>query len=124
VSITCISITTIWSQSYPTVGHRQGKTIQMTTFTQQLQQKAHYFITLGLAPTTRATYSAGWKKFSTFCAQAHLSPIPVSEHTLLLFTTSLATTGISYGTIKVYLSAICHIHVLSGLHELLNNLWH
>jgi len=105
----------------PTAGCHQGKTIQMTIFTQQLQQKVEYFITLGLAPTTRATYSAGWKKFSNFCTQAHLTPIPVSKHTLLLFATSLATTGISHGTIKVYLSAICHIHVLSGLHELLND---
>ena len=92
----------------------------MTTFTQQLQQKAQCFITLGLAPT-RATYFATRKKFSNFCAQAHLTPIAVSEYTLLLFATSLATTGISHGTIKVYLSAVCHIHVLSGLHELLRD---
>jgi len=67
-----------------------------------------------------STYSAGWKKFSTFCAQAHLTPIPVSEHTLLLFATSL---GISHGTIKVYLSEICYIYVLPGLHELQFTPW-
>jgi len=38
----------------PTAGRHQEKTIQMTTFIQELQQKAQYFITLGLAPTTRA----------------------------------------------------------------------
>ena len=65
-----------------------------------------------------------WWWFSVtheFISEFVIYSIPVNEHILLLFTTFLATTGTSHGTIKVYLSAIHHIHVLSGLHELLNN---
>ena len=81
-----------------------------------LQHQAQHFLNLGLASTTRATYSAGWKKFINFCAGTHLISIPASEHTLLLFVTSMAASNISHGTIKVYLSAIRHMHVMSGLH--------
>ena len=47
--------------------------------------------------------------------------MPATEETLLLFATSMAASNISHGSIKVYLSAVRHMHVLSGLH---NNLSH
>ena len=105
----------------PTAGHPQGAATLAYSNIQQLQSQAQQFITLGLAPTTRSTYSAGWKRFTSFCAEFGLLSTPASEHTLLLFVTSLAVSNLSYGTIKVYLSAVRHIHVLSGFHTDLNN---
>lgn len=51
----------------------------------QLHRKAQQYLTLGLAPTTRATYSSGLQKVTSFCTTAHKSPIPTSKETLLLF---------------------------------------
>lgn len=96
-------------------GHVQEASSVHEAITHQLHRKAQQYLTLGLAPTTRATYSTGWQKFTNFCTSAHKSPIPASEQTLLLFVSSMAN-NISHGTIKVYLSAVRHMHVIVGLH--------
>ena len=80
----------------PTAGHPQGAATLAYSNIQQLQSQAQRFITLGLAPTTRSTYSAGWKRFTSFCAEFGLLSTPASEHTLLLFVTSLAVSNLSY----------------------------
>ena len=43
-----------------------------------------------------------------------------SESALLLFATYLANTNISYVTIKIYISAIRHSHVTTGIHSYFN----
>ena len=48
---------------------------------------------------------------------ARIQPIPTSECTLTLFISHLASSNISQGTIKVYLSAVRHMHVCKGLHN-------
>lgn len=68
----------------------------------------------GLASTTRSTYAAGQYRFTTFCLAINAEPIPMTERVLSLFVTHLATGNISHATIKVYLSAIRHMHVTSG----------
>ena len=40
-----------------------------------------------------------------------------SESTLLLFATHLGNSNISYATIKIYLSAVRHMHVTTGMHN-------
>ena len=84
----------------------------------ELHRKADQFIAGGLAPSTIATYSAGQKKYIHFCTTHQVTPLPSSETTLILFASYLATTNISHTTIKVYLSAVHHMHVVAGLHEL------
>lgn len=101
----------------PITDHTHGAVTHSAANILQLQHQAQQFITLGLASATRATYSAGWKKFTTFCAETHITSMPASEHTLLLFATLMAASHISHGTIKVYLSAVRHMHIMSGLHE-------
>ena len=67
-----------------------------------------------LASTTRSTYAAGQHRFTTFCMAINAEPIPMRERVLSLFVTHLATGNISHTTIKVCLSAVCHMHVTSG----------
>ena len=74
----------------------------------------------GLAPSTTSTYSAGQHRFFSFCKSAKLQLMPASESTLLLFATYLANTNISYATIKIYISAIRHLHVTTGMHSFFN----
>ena len=49
--------------------------------------------------------------------QQRVPAIPPTEYTLILFMTHLATSNISYATIKVYLSAVRNMHVSKELHE-------
>ena len=59
---------------------------------------------------------AGQRRYLHFCKAAGIKPLPVSEGALTLFTTHLAVSNVSHGTIKVYLSAVRHLHICKGLH--------
>ena len=75
---------------------------------------AQQFYKDGLAPTTRGTYAAGQQRYTAFCKSINAQPMPTTEQLLILFATHLATSNISYTTIKVYLSAIRHMHLTVG----------
>ena len=70
----------------------------------------------GLATSTQKSYQAG-QRYLTFCGDVKRSPIPASEDTLLMFVGHLAQQGLAHQTNKVYLSAVCNLHVTAGLHN-------
>jgi len=82
-----------------------------------LHHKAAEFFRNGLAVNTRSTYIAGQRRYQNFCRAINATSIPTSEQTLLLFATHLADSNITYSTIKLYVSAIRHMHVTEGCHE-------
>jgi len=82
-----------------------------------LHHKAAEFLRNGLAVNTRSTYIAGQSRYQNFCWAINATSIPTSEQTLLLFATHLADSNITYSTIKVYMSAIRHMHVTERCHE-------
>ena len=90
------------------------------TDTTDLEHKAAEFLTNGLPLNTRNTYTAGQQRFVNFCQAINVAPILASEIPLRLFATHLAASNIAYTTIKVYISAIWHIHVTAGLYEEFN----
>lgn len=94
-------------------GRSPAKSCWITT---DLHRKAHQYFTRGLATNTTRAYAAGRERFKSFCQALQLPAVPTTESTLLLFITHLATTNIAHTTIKVYLSAIRHVHVSAGLH--------
>ena len=59
----------------------------------------------------------GWRRYLSFCSHASRVALPSSEETLLLFTSYLAKEGLAHTMIKVYLSAVCNLHVEAGLHQ-------
>jgi len=75
------------------------------------------FYTKGTSPATQRSYKTGISQYTKFCRNFNLRRIPTLERTLLLFTTYLATQGLSYATIRVYLSAVRHAHVQEGCHH-------
>ena len=85
-----------------------------------LLNKADKFLRDGLAASSRTTYAAGQGRYIHFCNTAKVPATPATEYTLILFITHLASTNISYATIKVYLSAIRHMHVYRGWHNHFN----
>jgi len=80
-------------------------------------KKAQKFMLSGLAKSSRTTYSAGQRRYLHFCHEAKIKAIPASEGALTLFITHLATSNVSHATIKVYLSAVRHMHICRGLHR-------
>ena len=86
-----------------------------------LHLKAQEFYANGLAASTKSTYSAGQLRFTSFCQGFKVPPLPATESTLILFASYLATLNISHTTIKVYLSALRHMHVSAGMYTIFNN---
>ena len=83
-----------------------------------LEPQYHHFLAQGLASSTCSAYLSGQKKFYDFCLQLEKihqsgSQCPTDEWTLCLFATFLANT-VQHSTIKVYLSAVCSLHIEQG----------
>ena len=68
-----------------------------------------------LTASTHKLYNTGIHRYLTFCQSITHIPMPTSELTLLLFVAHLAQSHLSYSTIRVYLSAIRHLHLTTGL---------
>lgn len=79
----------------------------------QLEESVSGFLAKALAPSTLRTYGAGQRRFMTFCNAAGVSPLPVSEQSLCMFVAWLAKDGLTHQTIKSYLSAVRHFHILA-----------
>jgi len=69
-----------------------------------------------------ATYFAGKQRYLQFCGRAKVPAIPATDTTLVLFVSYLATVNISHDSIKVYLSAVRHMHITRGLPNEFNQL--
>ena len=74
------------------------------------------YASLAIAPSTRRSYSAGEKRYLSFCAVCKFDPLPASDSLLSAFATHL-TTHVKPGTIKVYLSAVWNLHLELGLRD-------
>ena len=75
-------------------------------------QNALLFATWGLA------YSSGEKRFLQFCLMNRIlssegDVLPASEGTLMYFASYLAR-KVRHSTIKLYLAAVCNLHVTAG----------
>ena len=77
----------------------------------------------GLSTRTRSTYSSAKKRYLSFCQRAGLTPLPVSERSLILFVTFLAREGLRPQSISGYLSAIRHLEVEVGGSSTPRGIW-
>jgi hypothetical protein len=60
-------------------------------------------------------YESGQRRFLAFCTHFSLIPLPATESVLCRFVAFLAASGMSYGSVRSYLSAVRHLHIMSGL---------
>ena len=67
-----------------------------------------------LIGTTLRAYTSGKKRYMEFCDHFRLLPLLVSEVILLRFVAHLASLGLSYQTVKLYLSAVRHMQIMSN----------
>ena len=81
-----------------------------------LNNDISYYLGLSIAASTKQTYSSAEKRFLEFCL-LYRPPsgkfMPVDENTLVQYTAYLAR-SIKYSSIKSYLAAVRHLHILNG----------
>ena len=68
-----------------------------------------------LASLMQAAYC---RRFLLFCGTCHVTqPFPASERVLSGFVAHLHKAGLAPGTVKIYLTAVCHSQIVLGLGE-------
>ena len=83
-----------------------------------LDQKCQFYLSNGLAPSTRRVYRSAQRQFIDFCTldgcvSSNGSLLPTSEQTLMQFCSHLADC-LHHSSIKVYLSEIPSLHIDQG----------
>lgn len=89
----------------------QGQTPQLWQNLHALSQ--HYF-SKGLAKSTAKAYASGTARYVRFCNLCKIAPLPLSESKLSAFVSLLAKDGLSFSSIRCYLSAVRHHQIASG----------
>ena len=90
-----------------------------------MTQKCLFYLSNGLAPSTRRVYSSAQKQFIEFCLQDGCtnqdgSILPASEQALMRFCSHLAD-RLHHTSIKVYLSGVRSLHIDRGFSDPLVN---
>ena len=90
-----------------------------------MTEKCQFYLTNGLAPSTRQVYGSAQRQFLNFCSQDIPSDLghpllPASEQTLMRFCAHLAD-RLHHSSIKVYLSAVRSLHIDYGYPDPLSN---
>ena len=74
----------------------------------------HSLTSRGLSPATSASYRSGVRRYLSFCVSYGLPPFPLSELVLCRFVAFLVLQNLSYGSIRLYLSALRHKQLLDS----------
>ena len=77
--------------------------------------------------TPREHISSGEKQFLNFCYQFHLhktGPILPTNETVLIYFAVFLAQNVTPGTVKVYLAAVHHLHLINGFHLPVNKFLH
>ena len=80
-----------------------------------LDRSVRWLINRGVADSTLRSYTSGKKRYLEFCSHCHCRPLPVSETRLLHFVAHLSSAGLSYQTVRLYLSSVRHLQIMSDL---------
>lgn len=83
----------------------------------ELDKLVDKYFAKGLAVSTQRTYQCGQSKFLQFCEAGGFQAVPAAEATLCKFVAHMAGAGLRHRTIKVYLSAIRHLHIMEGKND-------
>ena len=80
-----------------------------------LEQLSQDLVLEGLKPSSARTYSSQQGVFLRFCRDLNLTPVPCDSSTILWFITWLnKIRGVGPASVKGYLAAINHLHMLNG----------
>ena len=68
----------------------------------------------GVSPSTLAAYSSGIRRYSIFCKQFRLQPLPLSDTLLCRFVAVLHRQELSPSTVRLYLSSLRFLQISQG----------
>ena len=81
-----------------------------------LEDAVRWYFTMGLALSTQRR--SGKDHYISFCDRVGVHPLPATEKGLCLFVTFLTNhESLKYISIKVYLSAVRHLHTASAVKD-------
>ncbi len=80
----------------------------------RLESLAAGLIYRSLAASTHRTYRTGQAAYLRFCESINVQGLPANEQLLILFTADLSQ-RIGHSSIRTYLAAVRHMHVVAGL---------
>lgn len=84
-----------------------------------LEKDVQRYFELGVAPSSRKTYHVGINRFIQFCNAYHiLHPSPLLSHCYAFMYIFLANLGLSYSSIRMYLSVVRFLQVSNGVSDL------
>ena len=83
-----------------------------------LDKSVQVYCEVGVAPSTKRSYSSAYKQFDSFCSELQIhNSFSVTEFPLCHITAHLAWRGLAPSSIKLYLSTVRHMHILAGHQE-------
>ncbi len=71
----------------------------------------------GIRDSTKQTYKVGQKDFLQFCNDYGLIAVPASEEAFMMYVTHLYKCRLKFNTIKVYVFAVRHVHIIQGYYN-------
>ena len=102
--------------------HRPFTSHPCATSHPHLIEQAQTYLALAIGVGTRRTYTAGVNSYFDFIAQHRIAAaFPADIETLCLWITWLASRSLTFGTCKVYLSALVNRHAEMGMSNPLTN---
>ena len=75
----------------------------------------HEYFTQSLAPSTATTYRSVANRYIHFCMQYAIPPLPLCQDNVTRFVAHLAQSGVTYQSIRTYLSGLRFFQVANGL---------
>ena len=80
-----------------------------------LDRAVHGYFEHSLAPSTLSLYRSASTRYRNFCTHFNLPFLPLTQDTLTRFVSYLAQSGLTYQSIRTYLSGIRFLQIASGL---------
>ena len=71
----------------------------------------------GLASSTLATYRSGIRRYTAFCRQFGLTPLPLSDLNLCRFVSYLHQQQLSPASVRLYLAALRYLQIVAVGHD-------
>ena len=90
----------------------KGRYVYFTDDIDILWSEANELMEGGVKESTHRVYSTAQRDFTRFCQEHELTVMPTNERILMIYL--FIQKALKYNSIKFYLFAIMHMHVLKG----------
>ena len=79
-----------------------------------MEEDVQFYYSYGIASSTQRAYKSAQSRYTSFCVQFQVQPLPLSKPVLCSFVSFLANQNLKFQTIKCYLSGIRYMQISNG----------